>query len=79
MSDGTGDNALNTPHLLERFVVHEARRILGYVELALLDMLAELPTWNQHPSIVDVPHIETHILARVLYSSSSEARYQVSR
>lgn len=31
------------PYLLERLVVHEAGRILGYVKLPLLDVLAELP------------------------------------
>ena len=31
-------------HLFERLVVHEARRVLRDVKLALLDVLAELPT-----------------------------------
>lgn len=30
-------------HLLERFIVDEACSILGHLELALLDLLAELP------------------------------------
>ena len=31
-------------HFLESLVVHKASCILGYVELTLLDVLAELPT-----------------------------------
>jgi hypothetical protein len=36
---GEGDSA----HLLESLVVDKARSILGHLELALLDVLAELP------------------------------------
>ena len=34
-------------HLLESLVVDEASCILGYVELTLLDVLAELPTMEE--------------------------------
>ena len=34
-------------YLLESFVVDETSCILGYVELSLLDVLAELPTMSE--------------------------------
>jgi hypothetical protein len=34
-------------HLLESLVVNKASCILGYVKLALLDVLAELPTMKE--------------------------------
>ena len=34
-------------HLLESLVVDKTSRILGYVELTLLDVLAELPTTEE--------------------------------
>jgi hypothetical protein len=48
MSYGDGEQHTSRPHiyrayLLERLVVHKAGGILGYVELALLDVLAKLP------------------------------------
>lgn len=39
-----GAEWLGKPHLFESLVVHETSRILGYVQLTLLNVLPELPT-----------------------------------
>lgn len=45
-----GETTISVPHLLEGFVVHKTGRILGYVELALLNVFSKLPAKYQPPS-----------------------------
>lgn len=49
-------------YLLESLVVDKAGRILGYVELALLDVLAELPLLPSAPLSAAARHhgIDAH-------------------
>jgi hypothetical protein len=62
-------DALQTAHLLQSLVINKRRRILGYLELPLLDLLSKLPV--RHAMLTKLTFIETALTETQSKASSS--------
>jgi hypothetical protein len=74
-SESLEETEIGGPHLLEGFVVHKTRRILGYVELALLNVFPKLPAKCQYPSRIRMTDGCSHMVAAGLQKGNGPSQH----